>query len=191
MMARQISLDKHYLCLHRMHRMQSMYTSTTPFHTFKERIPPPVTEQTIDAHPSKEPARVGKSGNLGRQQRRKGRSQAPGPQAGKGSPSFSGDKTLQVRCEPLNQPHALIPFLGLSIFVAQRIRVNDFEQMWDSVIVRGAEEADGTLEVRVYVSNPDWNELLQIACVRSKPNDRESMTPIGCNLDHVAAGSKA
>ena len=70
--------------------------------------------------------------------------------------------------------------------MAQRIRKDDLEQMWDSVIVRCSEEDDGTLAVRVFVSNPDWQELLQIACIRSKPDDRESLTALGCNLDHAS-----
>jgi hypothetical protein len=64
--------------------------------------------------------------------------------------------------------------------------MNDSERMWDSVIIHGTEEADGTLAVRVFISNPDWQEQLQIACIRSRPDDRESLTALGCNLDHVS-----
>jgi hypothetical protein len=62
--------------------------------------------------------------------------------------------------------------------------------MWDSVIIRCAEEADGTLAVRVFISNPDWQEMLQISCIRSKPDDKASLTALGCNLDHIAAGPR-
>jgi hypothetical protein len=37
------------------------------------------------------------------------------------------------------------------------------------------------------VFNPDWDEPLQIACMRSRPGDTTGLTPLGCNLDHVAA----
>jgi hypothetical protein len=40
--------------------------------------------------------------------------------------------------------------------------------------------------LRVIVSNPDCDEPLQIASLRSCLQDLESLTPLGCNLDHVA-----
>ena len=71
------------------------------------------------------------------------------------------------------------------VTVSQRIRHLATEGMWDSVIVVGKAEQDGTLVVRVLVSNPDWDERLQIACVRSCPDDRDSLTALGTNLDHL------
>jgi hypothetical protein len=95
------------------------------------------------------------------------------------------NKSFEVRCEPYDPRHALTTTVGLSLFVAQRIRKQGGEEMWDSIFVRCAEEENGTLAVRIFVSNPDWPERLQIAYVRSKPDDRETLTPLGCNLDHI------
>lgn len=58
--------------------------------------------------------------------------------------------------------------------------------MCDSVAVSAQQQEDGTLMVRVLVLNPDGDEPLQIACIRSQPHDREYLTALGCNLDHVA-----
>ena len=75
---------------------------------------------------------------------------------------------------------------SLVIHVGQGIRRNDKEEMWDSVSVLCDTEEDGTLMVRVLVFNPDWDEPLQIACIRSWPcGDSANLTPLGCNLDHV------
>jgi hypothetical protein len=52
--------------------------------------------------------------------------------------------------------------------VSQRIRHHDTQGMWDSVVVEGKAERDGTLVVRVLVFNPDWDERLQIACIRDR-----------------------
>lgn len=71
------------------------------------------------------------------------------------------------------------------VTVGQRIRHLDTEGMWDSVVVEGKAEQDGTLVVRILVSNPDWDERLQIACVRSRPDDGDSLTALGTNLDHL------
>lgn len=103
-----------------------------------------------------------------------------------GSPSTSGSRTFVVRCEPHDQRYALIAASGFSLFVGQRIRRRNLEQMWDSVVIHCDELLDGTLAVRVLVSDPDWDELLQIARIRSRPDDRGSQTALGCNLDHVS-----
>ncbi|MGB6875384.1 MAG: hypothetical protein WBD87_05065 [Candidatus Acidiferrales bacterium] len=57
--------------------------------------------------------------------------------------------------------------------------------MWDSVAIESTAEQDSTLVLRVIVFNPDWDEPLQIASIRSRPQHLESRTPLGCNLDHV------
>ncbi len=72
------------------------------------------------------------------------------------------------------------------IKVGQRVRRHGTQEVWDSVAVEGKEEQDGTLVVRVIVFNPDWDEPLQIASIRSRPHDLDSLSALGCNLDHVA-----
>jgi hypothetical protein len=99
---------------------------------------------------------------------------------------MEGNQSFEVRCQPPDQRHALVATAGISASIRQRIRRNNQRQMWESVTIRCLEESDGTLAVRVFVSNPDWDELLQIAHIRSRPDDPASMTPLGCNLDHVA-----
>jgi len=71
------------------------------------------------------------------------------------------------------------------VTVSQRIRHFETQGIWDSVFVEGKTEQDGTLVLRVLVSNPDWDERLQIACIRSRPDDRDCLTALGTNLDHV------
>jgi len=74
---------------------------------------------------------------------------------------------------------------SILVTVSQRVRHLDTAGMWDSVVVEGKAEQDGTLVVRVLVSNPDWDERLQIACIRSRPDDPNSLTALGTNLDHL------
>ncbi len=80
---------------------------------------------------------------------------------------------------------------SFAITVAQCIRRGGTEEMWDSVGVYAEEGEDGTLVVRVLVFNPDWDEGLQIACIRSRPGDVAGLTALGCNLDHVADAEAA
>jgi len=69
--------------------------------------------------------------------------------------------------------------------LSQRIRHLDTQGMWDSVIVEGKAEQDGTLVVRILVFNPDWDERLQIAYIRSRPDDPDCLTAMNTNLDHI------
>jgi hypothetical protein len=92
---------------------------------------------------------------------------------------------LQVRCRLTVGPNSL------SVCIGQRVRVDGIEEMWDSVGVYAQEEEDGSLVVRVLVFNPDWDEALQIACIRSRPGDAAGLTALGCNLDHVADAEAA
>ncbi len=73
----------------------------------------------------------------------------------------------------------------VSVTVSQRIRHFDTQGIWDSVFIEARAEQDGTLVVQVLVSNPDWDERLQIACIRSRPDDPECLTALGTNLDHI------
>jgi hypothetical protein len=70
--------------------------------------------------------------------------------------------------------------------VGQRVRRHSVQEVFDSVSVECTEEQDGTLVVRVIVFNPDWDEPLQIASMRSRPHDPDSLSALGCNLNHVA-----
>ena len=79
-------------------------------------------------------------------------------------------KTFSVRCEPRNPRYSPIGAGGFSAYVGQRIRNKRVGQIWDSVVIHGDEEPDGTLAVRVLITNPGWSSSLQIACVRSRPD---------------------
>jgi hypothetical protein len=75
----------------------------------------------------------------------------------------------------------------LSLRVAQHVNRGDAAaaELWNSVSVFCEKEPSGALVVRVLVFNPDWEGGLQIAELRSWPSDFSSLTPLGCNLDHI------
>lgn len=74
----------------------------------------------------------------------------------------------------------------LSVQLAQHVLRSNVQEMWNSVSIFCEQEPTGALVVRVMIFNPDWEEALQIAELRSWPRDRTNLTPLGCNLDHVA-----
>jgi hypothetical protein len=69
--------------------------------------------------------------------------------------------------------------------VGQRVRMHGAEEIWHSVGVYAKEDDQGSLVIRVLVFHPDWDEALQIACIKSRPSDGDCHTALGCNLDHV------
>lgn len=92
---------------------------------------------------------------------------------------------LRVSCDAGEAGQFRADTDSVLVTVSQRIRHHDTQGMWDSVVVEGKAERDGTLVVRVLVFNPDWDERLQIACIRSRPDDPDSLTALGTNLDHI------
>ncbi len=70
--------------------------------------------------------------------------------------------------------------------IEQRIFRAGAEDMWNSLSVYCEQESSGALFVRVVVFNPDWDGPLQIAAIRSWPNDPTNLISLACNLDHVA-----
>jgi hypothetical protein len=93
---------------------------------------------------------------------------------------------FQVRCLGSDDDRFAFETKSLTVTVGQRIRRGRKKEMWDSVGIYAEEGEDGILVVRVLVFNPDWDEALQIACIRSRPDDVAGLTALGCNLDHVA-----
>jgi hypothetical protein len=133
------------------------------------------------------PTAIFKPRSSGKKRPKPFRRESAGRAEGAGETSrLAASKAFEVRCESRDQRRALIATTGMNAVVAQRIRRNGREQMWDSVIIRCAEEHDNTMAIRVFVSNPDWDELIQIAHIQSRPYDPSSLTALGCNLDHVS-----
>ncbi|MHB8525765.1 MAG: hypothetical protein ACYDD2_06350 [Candidatus Acidiferrales bacterium] len=93
---------------------------------------------------------------------------------------------FRVSCDADRAGRFLVETDSLWVRVGQRVLRQGTRAMWDSIAVEGKKEQDGTLVVKVLVFNPDWDEPLQIACIRSRPHDAECLTPLGCNLDHVS-----
>ena len=57
---------------------------------------------------------------------------------------------------------------SVSVKVGQRLRRDGGQEIWHSVGIYAKEEEDGTLVVQVLVFNPDWDEALQIASIKSR-----------------------
>ena len=96
-------------------------------------------------------------------------------------------RKFQVRCDADTSGRFCVGTDSLIVHVGQRIFQDGAEDMWDSVSIYTKEHEDGSLVLQVLISNPDWDEPLQIASIRSRPGDRNSLTPLRCNLNHTPA----
>ena len=99
--------------------------------------------------------------------------------------SAGGDGRFRVRCEAGDDNRFRVTTGSLTVTVGQRVLREGALEMWDSVSIYAKEDQEGNLVVEVLVFNPDWNEPLRIASIRSRPQDAMCLTAVGCCLDHV------
>ncbi len=99
--------------------------------------------------------------------------------------SVANGSGIRLSCDAGKAGQFRVDADSVLVTVSQRIRHLGTQGMWDSVIVEGKAGQDGTLVVRVLVFNPDWDERLQIACIRSRPDDPDCLTALNTNLDHI------
>ena len=99
--------------------------------------------------------------------------------------SVKDSRKFEVHCRAGAAGELCVGAESVSVKVGQRLRRDRGEEIWHSVGVYAKEEEDGTLVVQVLVFNPDWDEALQIASIKSRPRDGDCQAALGCNLDHV------
>ena len=78
------------------------------------------------------------------------------------------DRKFEVRCDATPNGHLQVKTQALSVGVAQLVKRDATEEMWQSVLVVCEENEDGLLTTKVIVCHPDWEQNLQIACIRSR-----------------------
>jgi hypothetical protein len=78
---------------------------------------------------------------------------------------------FRVRCEAGDDNRFNVTTESLTVTVGQRVPREGAREIWDSVSIYAKEDQDGNLVVEVLVFNPDWDEPLRIASIRSRPQD--------------------
>ena len=91
---------------------------------------------------------------------------------------------FQIRCEAGEGNRFGVQADSITVTLGQRVLREGVLEMWDSVGVYAKQNPDGDLIVEVLVFNPEWDEPLRIASIRSRPEDKSSLTPLVCGLDH-------
>ncbi len=91
---------------------------------------------------------------------------------------------LRVECNVDEEMSLSIPAAYAAFTAWQRVRRQGDEQLVESVHVRCKEEDDGSVTVRVVIWTPKFPDGLQIALLRSRPEDTSTDDDIECDLNH-------
>jgi hypothetical protein len=96
------------------------------------------------------------------------------------------DRKFEVRCDAMPSGHLQVRAQGLSVGVGQMIKQGRTEEMWQSVLVICEKSEDGQLTTKVIVCHPDWEQSLQIACIRSR-SPEHGKSAAGLEIDLKSA----
>jgi lactam utilization protein B len=93
------------------------------------------------------------------------------------------DRKFEVRCDATPDGQLHVRSRSLSVAVSQSIEANKSEELWQSVLVICEQGEDGALTTKVIVCHPDWDQNLQIACIRSTPSDQRRPAAPSIEID--------
>ena len=92
---------------------------------------------------------------------------------------------FHVDCEARKGGSLRMATDSLSINAGQQIRRGQDVETWHSVAIYSKQEVGGSLSLRIIIFHPDWEEPLQIASLRSRPQDASGhASSLECDLDH-------
>ncbi|MBI3664329.1 MAG: hypothetical protein HY234_14935 [Acidobacteria bacterium] len=95
--------------------------------------------------------------------------------------AVSDDRKFEVHCDAGAFGSFSVGANGLALRAAQRVRRDGTQEMWESVVIIGKEEENGSLVVQVLICNPEWDEPVEVARIRSQPKTSGGPT-IECDL---------
>src|SRR5215472_12537685 len=92
---------------------------------------------------------------------------------------------FQVECSAGERGSLRTTTDSLSINAGQQICRGEDVETWNSVSIYSSQETDGSLSLRVIIFHPDWEEPIQIACLRSWTQDAaDRASSLQCDLEH-------
>ena len=93
------------------------------------------------------------------------------------------DRKYEVRC--IAKPHGELHVKteSVSVSISQAILRNGAEEMWNSILIICERDENGTINAKVIISHPDWDQNLQIAAIKSSVNsENNSHSGLECDL---------
>ena len=78
------------------------------------------------------------------------------------------DPKFEIRCDASPNGQLHVKNHALSVAISQLTNLNKELESWQSVLIICEESADGLLTTKIVVCHPQWDQNLQIACIKSR-----------------------
>jgi|SRR5579859_664152 len=78
------------------------------------------------------------------------------------------DPKFEIRCDASPNGQLHVKNHALSVAISQLVSTNDVRESWQSVLIISEESPDGLLTTKIIVCHPQWDQNLQIACIKSR-----------------------
>jgi hypothetical protein len=88
------------------------------------------------------------------------------------------DHKFEVHCDAGPNGRLHVKSQALSVAISQLISENKTQESWQSVLIICEESPDGLLTAKIIVCHPDWDQNLQIACIKSRAAGTDSPSPM-------------
>jgi hypothetical protein len=87
------------------------------------------------------------------------------------------DRKFEIHCDASPNGQLHVKSQALSVVISQVISNNKTQESWRSVLVICEESPDGLLTTKIIVCHPEWEQNLQIACIKSRATGPDSASP--------------
>ena len=78
------------------------------------------------------------------------------------------DPKFEIRCDASPNGQLHVKSHALSVGVSQLVGNDKAQESWQSVLIICEESPDGVLTTKIIVCHPQWDQNLQIACIKSR-----------------------
>jgi hypothetical protein len=92
------------------------------------------------------------------------------------------DCKFEIRCDASPNGQLHVKSHAVSAAISQVIRRNTTDEIWQAVLVISEESQDGSLTTKIIICHPDWDQNLQIACIRSRIAGKDG-PPVALEVD--------
>lgn len=96
------------------------------------------------------------------------------------------DRMFEIRCDAGANGQLYAKSHAVSVSLSQLINGNNKQEFCQSVLIICEENQDGSASTKVIVCHPEWDQNLQIACIRSSmPDATGPVSALEIDLKHV------
>jgi len=78
------------------------------------------------------------------------------------------DPKFEIRCDASPNGQLHVKSHALSVAISQPISANNEHESWQSVLIICEESPEGLHTTKVIICHPQWDQNLQIACIKSR-----------------------